>query len=166
MLRLNPVQHRKLTFTLSETPDITTKQTSGTMITAAWNFSDSIYMRFIHSNIQTSQWMESSRYKIETVFVRPLCSYRITKESDYLTRCSKHTADICSDLPCHVSPWLHFPPKQVKSFDLFASMDHLYAALHCRGESLFSGGDLLSVLPSVPRELILKLLNRNVLRCK
>lgn len=43
---------------------------------------------------------------------------------------------------------------------LFVSMDHSYA-LGCRGES--PRGGLLSLLPSLLRELIRSLLNRNVL---
>lgn len=44
----------------------------------------------------------------------------ITGISDYFIWCCKQIPDIVTDLLCHGSPWLHFPPKQVKSFYLFA----------------------------------------------
>lgn len=89
----------------------------------------------------------------------------LQSNQDYLILRSKCIPDSVTDLPCHVSPWLHIPPKRVMSFYLFVSMDHLNAALlHCRRwvTIFYPGADLLSLLPSVPRELILSLLNRNV----
>lgn len=66
-----------------------------------------------------------------------------------------------TDSPYHDSPPLNSPSKRVTPCYLFVRTDGCNAVLLiCSSDSLFS--DLLSLLPSVPRELTLISVNRNV----
>lgn len=101
----------------------------------------------------SSQWIRQLRTLLPPNFV--------TEESNYFILHSKHVPDMVTDSSYHNSPRLNSPSKRVTPCYLFVRMGGCDAVLLvCSSDSLFS--DLLSLLPSVPRELTLISVNRNV----